>query len=94
MHKEKYQPLYKIGDLVRIVDEPAYNTRVGWEPAMSDYCGMEAKITRVFQDISYAYYYIDIDGQEYYWAEDCMNPLVCELPEFDASTLDALLGIM
>ena len=90
---ERRYPRYAVGDEVRIVYEPNWDTYVGWDDIMSDYCGEQAVIQSISGPNSRPYYYIDLtDG--FVWGDDCFEPIAPDLPDFDASTLDALLSLM
>lgn len=75
---------YKVGDTVRIVSSRANSTTVGWTGPMIDLLGQEATITYAEVDNGTNYYRIDLDDEEYWWADDCFDErVVHELPDLD-----------
>lgn len=80
------EPRFKIGDHVRIVDEPYEDCPHGWVSPMTHYCGRDAIITGVYAGTyeERDSYYLDVDDGYCSW---CMNCFVLE-PEVDIKESD------
>lgn len=63
---------YYVGQIVRIVDTPNMDPKVGWLPDMDQYCGLEARITDVEYD---GMLRIDLDNGKWLWLDDCFQKL-------------------
>ena len=74
-------PVYNVGDVVRVVDEPNDETCVGWASEMDDFCGREVVITRrrdSYRAPGGFTYRIDADEGVYSWAADCFDAVLIE----------------
>lgn len=83
---------YKVGDIVKIVDDPYDDCAFGWDYGEMDrYCGVETTITKVVWDEyegRYAYSIAADDG-DYNWCDGCLLQPDPELRESDVD-----LGIL
>lgn len=90
------EPIYRVGDTVRIVDEPYADCPFSWVGAMSDYCGKLATITEVLLELEWGEtneegYRIDTDDDNFVWCANCFEPIEEDIKESDAN-LDVLFG--
>lgn len=86
------EPRFKVGDRVRIAEEPFYDCNFGWENGMTNYCGREAIVTGVYPG-TYDHtdeYYLDVDEGYFSW---CMNCFILE-PEVDIEESDKGLDFL
>lgn len=90
-NKTEVEQLYKVGDHVRIKDHPVACAFV-WVGSMTKYCGATAIIENAKFNSSKGCwrYEIDLDHRYCGWCENCFEPVVLELPEFDTSDVDIL----
>lgn len=86
------KPRFKVGDHVRIVDEPYYDCAYGWDNGMTNFCGREAIITGVWTGNFDAddEYSLDVDEGYFSWF---MNCFVLE-PEVDIEESDKGLDFL
>lgn len=89
----KGSPIYHVGDVVRVVDEPYTKCVFSWAHGMCKYCGKTAKISSVEWSGCYETYRYKIDiTPTYVFCKDCFTPLVDESDSaFDVSCVDAIL---
>lgn len=89
----KRNPVYCIGDAVRVVDKPYVDCPFSWVDAMDDFCGREAKVldTIWFESHERYGYIIDIDDGEHTWCAKCLDGVHPDIEESDAN-ISILLG--
>lgn len=90
------EPIYRVGDTVRIVDKPYADCPFSWVGAMSRYCGHCATIEEVLLELDWGEtneegYRIDTDDGEFVWCANCFEPIGADIEESDVS-LEVLLG--
>ena len=77
--------IFRIGETVRIVDEPYDDCPFLWVEEMSRWCGEEVTIESVEWDEAeetFRYYITEDDG-DFSWCENCFVHEEIELPESD-----------
>lgn len=90
------EPIYRVGDTVRIVDKPYSDCPFSWVGAMSHYCGYNATIEEVLLELEWGEtneegYRIDTDNGEFVWCANCFEPAGADIEESDAN-LEILFG--
>lgn len=90
------EPIYSVGNIVRIVEKPYSDCPFSWVGAMSAYCGKLATITEVLLELEWGNtneegYRIDTDDGEFVWCATCFEPIEADIQESDAN-LDVLFG--
>jgi len=73
------KPKYKIGDSVRTRHSPPANPDDWpcWNPSMSPFCGKEGRISQIYLSRtleSIGYYINHIDGTQFIWHENWLEP--------------------
>ena len=99
MHKDHNgklsAPIFKIGDVVRVVDSPNDECPYGWNEKMSSYCGFETTIKKVepYDHDGGWVYRLKIDGGRWMWCDNSiiLSSACAEIDESDAS-IDMLLS--
>ena len=74
---------FNVGDCVSIVNRPFEECPFTWADEMDDYLSRPAIIERVEASGSHCRYYIDIDGGQFKWCENCFS--IIEMPDFKVS---------
>ena len=90
------EPIYSVGDIVRIVEKPYSDCPFSWVRAMNAYCGKLATIEEVLLELDWGDtneegYRIDTDEGEFVWCATCFEPVETDIKESD-SNLDVLFG--
>lgn len=90
------EPIYRVGDKVRIVDKPYADCPFSWVGAMNRYCGHCATIEEVLLELEWGAtneegYRIDTDEGEFVWCATCFEPVDEDIEESDVN-LEVLLG--
>lgn len=83
------EPIYKVGDVVQIVDKPYLKCPCTWVRTMDKYCGRIATITEVVLELPWGTakeeaYRIDVDSRKHAW---CANCFIFE-PDLEESVID------
>lgn len=92
MVEERREPRFKVGDHVRIVDEPYYDCAHGWDTNMSKYCGRDAIVIGVWESEYPGNddYTLDVDDGYFAWCENCF----VQEPEIDIEESDKGLDFL
>lgn len=87
------EPAYKVGDMIRVVSVD--DCKFGKNEEMIAQIGRDAKIINVtWERWRDCYkYHISGPGGHWMWSENCFEPTISDLPEFEVESVDAVLGL-
>lgn len=84
-------PIFNVGDAVKIVDQPFYKCPFGWVDSMTSVCGRECTITQVcWHPGKRHHYYRTNILPNIIWCKDCFeetDQTDLEESDFDIETL-------
>lgn len=84
-------PIFNVGDVVKIVDTPFYECPFGWVGSMTSVCGRECTITEVGWHPSKRHHYYRTNRlPNIMWCKDCLEEIDqtnLEESDFDIETL-------
>lgn len=78
MKETQGNPVYRIGDVVRVVDKPYDQCSFGWMPSMDRFCGVTKTIRGICWVEALGIYGYRIDGTIYTFCKNCFVPLTNE----------------
>ncbi len=78
------KPRFKVGDVVRVVEEPYFDCPFGWAPEMNKYCGLEAEIIAIDYGSNIKTSVYILKNIPWRWCENCFEPPDSDIKESDA----------
>lgn len=83
--KHQHEPMFNVGDVVRIVETPYNDCPFLWIETMSDMCGNTVTIASVEWNLEHSthLYRIEEDNGDIAWCQNCFMPIEADIPEAD-----------